>query len=123
MKILLTLFLLISTAAAQDHSHHPPQDQRLHDTFYNSWRMPNGGQPRGSSCCSDRDCYPTAIELREGRYYARRREDGAWIQIPRWKLEHTQEDPRESPDGQSHVCMPPPGHGNGVYCAVLGGGI
>ncbi len=115
--------LLITPATAQEHHHHPPQDQHLHDMFYNTWRMPNGGLPRTSSCCNDRDCYPTSIELRGGKYYARRREDGAWIEVPASKLEHNQSDPRESPDGQNHVCMPPPGYGQGVYCAVLGNGI
>jgi hypothetical protein len=116
------LSLMLTPVEAQEHQH-PAADADLHARFYAGWMIPNGGEPRRSSCCSLKDCYPTEIRQQAGVYLARRREDGAWIPIPRGKLEHEQGDPRESPDGQSHVCMPPPGAGTVVYCAVLGSGI
>lgn len=122
MHLWLLLLLLISPAAAQHHGH-PPQDAQLHDEFYNTWLRPNHGYPRAASCCNKHDCYPTRIERRGASWYAQRREDHAWIRIPQGLLEHEQNDPRESPDGQSHACMPPPTVGDVVYCAVLGSAI
>lgn len=122
---ILIVGAILGYALAQDHSH-PPQDAELHDKFYSTWYKPNGGNPRVMSCCNRHDCYPSQIELRNGRYYARRREDLKWIRIPDGVLEHNQSDPRESPDAQSHICAPPPYPGvvsDTVYCAVLGSGI
>lgn len=116
------LLCLIVPAWGQSH-HHPPQDAQLHEQFYSTWLMPNGGQKRTSSCCNLQDCYPTQMRNVGGTWFAKRREDGQWIAVPSGKLEQNQSDPRESPDGQAHVCMPPPGYGYGVYCAVLGSGI
>src|SRR6185369_3484273 len=114
------LIWLFVVAATAQHNH-PPQDAQLHEQFYSTWKIPDSGRPRVSSCCSLMDCYPTQIRLtRAGNYEARRREDGAWINIPPGILEQNQSDPRESPDGSSHVCMQPPGQYNRVYCAVLG---
>jgi hypothetical protein len=114
--------LLIATPVSAQHNH-PPQDAQLHEQFYNTWMMPNGGLNRSTSCCNMRDCCPTQMRNVAGIWFAKRREDGQWIPVPAWKLEQNQSDPRESPDGQAHVCMPPPGAGDGVYCAVLGSGI
>lgn len=102
---------------AQSHRH---GDEGGLPDFYAKWLIPNPGGDRSSSCCSERDCYSTAIRLRAGRYEARRREDGKWIVVPDGILEQNQGDPRESPDGASHVCMQPPGINDRVYCAVLG---
>lgn len=119
--MLAILLALIPRAWAEDHQHHhPPQDAQLHDRFYSTWYMPNGGMPRNSSCCNLKDCYPTTIKKVGDVYFARRREDGAWIPIPTSKIEQNQSDPRESPDGRSHVCMAAPSGGANVYCAVLG---
>jgi len=110
-----------TTRAAEEHFH-PPQDAELHTKFYAGWLMPNGGAQRVLSCCNIHDCYPTAFKNVGGTWFARRREDGAWMPVPEGKLENMQPDPRESPDGQGHVCAAPPtqpGH-FAVYCAVLG---
>jgi hypothetical protein len=115
------LIFIATPIAAQDHTH-PPQDAQLHDQFYNTWSRPNGGQQRVASCCNKHDCYPTRIIRRGSSWYAERREDRAWIRIPDGTLEHEQDDPRESPDGQNHACIAPPVYGNIVYCAVLGSG-
>ena len=105
-----------------DHDAHP-QDLPLHDKFYKTWAMPNSGNERKVSCCSSNDCYPTPIKKIDGKWYARRREDGVWMFVPDYKLEQNQPDPRESPDYQSHACMQPPNMTDQVYCATLGEGI
>lgn len=117
----LCILVLGAPAAGQEHQH-PPRDAQLHDKFYSTWNMPNGGQPRTSSCCSSKDCYPTTIKNVGGVWFAQRREDQAWIMVPDAKVEQNQSDPRESPDGLSHVCMAAPTGGANVYCAVLGTG-
>lgn len=106
----------------QHESH--PQDLGLHNKFYNTWLQPSVlGNPRSTSCCDQKDCYPTVIKKIGDHWFAQRREDLKWIRIPEGKLEHNQGDPRESPDHQSHVCMQPPNYGDNVWCAVLGSGI
>jgi hypothetical protein len=104
---------------------HPPQDEALHYQFYNTWLQPNGKNPRQRSCCNKLDCYPTSIRLRGGHWEGRRREDGKWVTIPNEYLEELQDDPRESPDGQSHMCAarPNPFSGDIVFCAVRGSAI
>lgn len=119
MKLLMTALILWALPTLAQHNH-PPQDAQLHEQFYSTWQMPNGGQPRANSCCNKADCYPTPMRNVGGTWFAKRREDGRWIAIPDSKLEQNQPDMRESPDGQSHVCMPPPNHSDGVYCATLG---
>lgn len=120
MRFIVVLLLLCVPAIAQHHDH--PQDLDLHNKFYSNWLVPNPYGPRVSSCCSKNDCYPTAVIVRNGQYYARRREDGAWLRVPPERLEQNQPDPRESPDHQSHACIAPPHAGNYVYCATLGAG-
>jgi len=97
--------------------HHPPQDMALHEKFYSTWRMPDNPT---LSCCNNADCYPTDIKYLDGNVYARRREDGKYILIPPQKVEHN----RDNPDGQNHLCAPPPGLSNStdtVFCFALGG--
>ncbi len=100
---------------------HPLHDQEIHENFYSTWRMPNGDKPRVASCCNEHDCYPATIKREGGTWFAQSRDGQRWIAIPDSKLEHLQGDPRESPDGRSHVCIPITE--SGVYCAVLGNGI
>jgi hypothetical protein len=104
------------------HQNHP-QDLPLHDKFYSTWSQPNNGNRRRVSCCNNQDCYPTNIVLKEGKWWAQRREDLKWMMVPDGKLEHNQPDPRESPDHQSHACISPPIGGDYVFCAVLGSGL
>lgn len=100
------------------------QDLPLHQKFYSTWLQPDPlRNPRSVSCCDKKDCYPTTIKKVGDHWFAQRREDLQWIRVPEGKLEHNQEDSRESPDYQSHVCMQPPGYGNNVWCAVLGHGM
>jgi hypothetical protein len=89
------------------------------DRFYSSWLVPNGGNPRLSSCCSKTDCSPAEIRRVAGHWEGRRLRDSLWVTIPEKLIESNQGDPRESPDGLSHLCL----NGSGaVLCAVLGSG-
>jgi hypothetical protein len=115
---LLVLPSFASTAQAQEHRHHPPEDMPIHERFYSTWYMPD--QPT-KSCCNKADCYPTDVKYIEGQTYARRREDGKWLPIPASKVERN----RDNPDGRNHLCAPPPqtyGDGDVVFCFALGGG-
>lgn len=109
----------MAISCSQEHSH-PPQDQEIHDRFYEGWMVP---PKRESSCCNKQDCYPTEFKSVGGTWFALRREDGEWIPIPAAVLEDNTLDPRDSPDGRNHVCMQAPGSSNRVYCAVRGGGM
>jgi hypothetical protein len=97
--------------------HHPPQDMPLHEKFYSTWHMPDNPV---LSCCNDADCYPTEIKYRDGKIYAKRREDQKYILVPPEKVEHN----RDNPDGRNHLCAPPPrpfDTSDTVYCFALGG--
>ena len=68
------------------------------------------------------DRYPTEIKCAVDTLYAKRREDGKYIPIPRPKVERN----RGNPDGRNHLCAPPPNSLNPsdtVFCFSLGGGI
>lgn len=114
---LIFLAVLALPATAQEHRH-PPQDVPLHLQFYRNWFMPD--QPN-KSCCNMADCYPTEAIIKNGQWYARRREDGKFIHIPDAKIERN----RDNPDGRSHMCAPPPRPGDPadpVFCFTLGAG-
>lgn len=100
--------LMASAVAAQDTMpmHHPPQDMQLHIKYYQYWQRPNGK----GSCCNENDCYPTQARFdpKTGTWWAMRREDNKWIEIPKWIYDNNDPNRPESPDGQSHLCAPPP---------------
>jgi hypothetical protein len=113
--MMIAAFLQLSQARAQDHRH-PAADAAIHEKFYSTWMMPDRPE---ISCCNRQDCYPTEVRFREGFWEAKRREDGVYVRVPWEKVEKN----RDSPDGRSHVCMPPPNHlGMEVLCFALGGG-
>jgi hypothetical protein len=116
----LAFLWLAMKAPAQEHQH-PAKDRELHNKFYSTWYMPDNP---ARSCCNKVDCYPTLFQVRNGQWYAQRREDGAWIRVPpsRFEQNRTSGVPRDSPDESSHVCMQPPGQTDAVFCAVLGTG-
>jgi len=107
-------------AVAQEH-HHPPQDVSLHEKFYTTWFML---AERLSSCCSMKDCYPVQVRHENGQLYFLRREDQKWVLVPAEIIEQNAPQPRESPDGLSHVCAPPPGTSRGdiAFCFTYGSG-
>jgi hypothetical protein len=84
--------------------------------FYQTWMRP---PERMFSCCNMQDCGVVEIR-REGEqyYFLDKIYTHSWRLIPSDRLEHNASDPRESPDGSSHVCF------NAMYvlCAVLGSG-
>jgi hypothetical protein len=109
----------VRVAGAQEHKH-PPEHVQLHDRFYRTWMRPD--MPH-VSCCSDKDCYPTKARFVNGHWQALRREDGVWLDVPDEKVERN----RDNPDGQAHLCAPPPEsamlYKNGVICFSAGAGI
>ena len=88
------LCLVAYPVFAQEHKH-KPEHSDLHHKFYKTWMMPDN---RAMSCCSDKDCEPSASKYENGSWYASR--DGEWIKVPSHKVETE----RDSPDGQSHYC-------------------
>jgi len=106
-------------AAAQ--AHHHPTETLTGDVarFYETWMKPD--KPT-SSCCNKQDCYATAARFENGRWTARRREDGKWLPIPESKIERN----RDMPDGRAHLCAPPAGHPHygpdEVFCFGAGAG-
>jgi hypothetical protein len=119
------LYWLLYAASGQELHQHTHDGEVGH--FYQTWMRP-GYDARGfltghrqHSCCNEKDCYSTSFKLVGGTWFTQRREDGEWMPIPVRILEENQPDPRDSPDGRGHVCMPPPDKGN--FCAVLGKGM
>ena len=121
MSIYTTLLLLFFTSAVAQEHRHPPQHEALHEQFYATWFKPNGGKDREKSCCNQQDCSPAEMRRVAGHWQGRRiGKDSVWIDIPDDLIESNQADPRESPDGASHLCVHFSGY---VLCAVLGGGM
>lgn len=127
----LTLFWTVLVAAMlatfpskarADHVGHPPEHMYLHEQFYTNWNRPDMRDQetgdRKHSCCNNLDCAPVdRIEYRaDGTVWALRTKDQQWVKIPEAKIESNQIDPRESPDGRSHMCS----SGSMVFCFVLG---
>lgn len=108
-------------AYAQPHDHAAlgPAGQ-----FYSTWNRPDKRTLQGNrvqSCCNNQDCEHSQIVRFAGRWYVRghKMAPARDVVIPDAIMEHNQPDPRESPDGSSHVCMDTSGH---ILCAVLGSG-
>ncbi len=115
-----------SATQGQEIQHHHHEGASLDvDRFYSTWKMTyvrkNG--IRIHSCCNKKDCHPAMIRFNQGRWEGRYMEgpfvSDQWLHIPDEKLEENAPDPRESPDGQSHMC----GSQFNVYCAVRGAGL
>lgn len=113
---LFSFFFLTQRGRGQHR--HPPQDVAIHEQFYKTWMMPNAPHV---SCCDLGDCYPTEARFENGSWYARRREDGAWLKVPAEKVEQN----RDNPDGRNHLCAPRPERAitSEVYCFTAGTGI
>lgn len=118
----LILFCAPFAAFAEEH-HHPPQDVEIHEKFYSTWNRPDYRTDSGerfTSCCNKHDCFPAEIKVSKGKFSFRKEGTlGGYTPIPDALMEHNQPDPRESPDGRSHVCA----NGTYVYCATLGNGM
>ncbi len=124
MKICLALLLggILAQASMMAHAHDiatakSPEEARVFQ-FYATWMRP---PERSMSCCNMQDCHTVQVKRTGGEWYfldAIDQQPPAWRQIPPGRLEQNVSDPRESPDGESHVCF------NRMYvlCAVLGSG-
>ncbi len=113
-------YVLLSTGAATSHDPTTAKtatEARVFD-FYQTWnRLPE----RRLSCCNMMDCHVVEIKQRDGRWFFLDRITHfapVWREIPPERLEQNAADPRESPDGSSHVCF----NQSYVLCAVLGSG-
>lgn len=107
IPVAIALIVLVA-----DHQH-PPEHGQLHEKFYQKWMVPD---LPNTSCCNNRDCYPTEVQYRDGKVFARHRETGRFIEVPPGKIEQN----RDSPDGRNHLCANPYGV---VYCFIAGAGI
>ncbi len=124
MAVLIVLCgLLLATAAvrAQEHDH---AALGAAGEFYSKWSRPKGNFSgighRTQSCCNRSDCFPVAeTRMDRGRYIVRPEGSMLWYRVDPAIIESNQTDPRESPDGRSHVCIV----GGLAACFVEGGGI
>lgn len=116
--LLILLWLLSMSAWGQfGYPHHHPTETITGATarFYESWMRPD--MPT-HSCCDQKDCYPTSAKQIGGTWFAQRREDRQWLAVPQTRVEIH----RDSPDGRSHLCAPPPEQGNMVFCFLPASG-
>lgn len=79
---------------------HSPEHTQLHEQFYRHLLRPDIPNPQPGSCCGGMDCYPTTAEVRGGQWWALRREDKTWIEIPSERVIRDE----NSPDGRAHLC-------------------
>lgn len=116
MRTILALCLLVlaSSVAAQDGHRHPQSDLEAHKSFYWYLTRPDiPAAPRGS-CCSDGDCYATPARIQDGRWWALRREDRQWIEIPEYRVVTRPDELARRPDHQATLCAVP----TFIYCFV-----
>ncbi len=120
LATILSVIALILPSAGPASSHDPGKARNATEAavfnFYQTWyRIPE----RTYSCCDMKDCHIVEIRREGERYYFLDNVyEHAWRPIPPDRLEHNAKDPRESPDGSSHVCF----NSMFVLCAVLGSG-
>lgn len=102
--LILSFGWWLSFALAQDGHRHPAQDLQAHRSFY--WYLtrpdiPNA--PRGS-CCSDGDCYQTPARIVDGKWWALRREDQQWIEVPAWRVVTREDELARRTDNRATLC-------------------
>lgn len=116
--IAVVMFLLglwcLSYAIAQDGDRHPQQDIDAHRSFYWYLTRPDiPDAPRGS-CCSDGDCYSTPARFENGSWWALRREDRRWIEVPSWRVVTREDELVRRTDTRATLCATV----NTTYCFV-----
>ena len=114
--VVASVFLPTGMATSHDASMAKTPTEAAVFDFYATWYRP---PERTYSCCNMNDCHVVEIKREGGRWFFMDRIFfHGWREIPPDRLEHNASDPRESPDGSSHVCF------NSMYilCAVLGSG-
>lgn len=102
----LALIALPLPVFAEPPMHHPQKDMQMHTEFYQYWKKSDGK----SSCCGKGDCYPTAahFDKKSGLWWAMRKQDKKWIEIPKSVYDNDDPEAPQSPDGRSHLCAPAP---------------
>ena len=100
IRVICLLLLCLSSASAHEQ--------------YSAWKRKDG-----TSCCGDKDCYQTEARYRDGFWWALRREDKKWLQIPSHLVI-----PGAANDGLAHLCaLPPPDPethaGDTIYCFMM----
>lgn len=131
--VLLGLLCLIThVAVAHEHTDGATQAQKRVVDFLRSWRRPRGNYSgiahRTQSCCyvagPSQDCFAVLQARRvNGILEVFPDSEGHpaydfWYKVNTGVDEDLQEDPRESPDGRSYVCI----QGQQVVCYVGGSG-
>src|SRR6266550_4164210 len=113
LAFITVLLLLITCPLTPGNAHDASMAQNSHDAevfeFYAKWMRPGGSYGVGhrtNSCCNRSDCFPVAeITRQQGNYFVRPEGSVEWYKVPTSVIESNQADPRESPDGLSHVCI------------------
>lgn len=108
------ILLMYGVGAAQDGHRHPPQDANAHEEFYKHLTRPDIPDAKPGSCCSGFDCYPTAAQYREGRWFALRREDQTWIVVPEERVVVREDQLARRPNMEATLCALP----HMTYCFV-----
>lgn len=142
IAVLLLVFLLwaLNLADAHEHQAGETSEQARVINFYKSWTRPKGDfsiPHRTASCCyamgANQDCFPVLATRRapdgvlevtpdvsEAPTDAQITFGGVWVRLDHHIDEDQQLDPRESPDGRSHVCITPASHIAVCYVAGYG---
>lgn len=115
--VVMLMLSVTPSLAAEQQLHHHEGASGVVDQFYSYWLRPNAGKPRTASCCNKLDCYATKAYKVGSHWFFIHRETQKPRIVPDEVVEHLQSDPRESPDGESHVCANVIGT---VYCFVAG---
>lgn len=137
---LVIFFITMAIHVAWSHEHQAGEtdEQRRVIEFYRTWLRPKGNfaiTHRNGSCCYSsgeyQDCFAVKESYRDkqGVLWVKPDTDGVstlaqasygdkWYGVTTGVDEDKQPDPRESPDGRSHVCIA----GNNVICYVGGWG-
>ena len=129
--IVLGLALVImQTVQGWGHDVMPGMTKEQKDVaeFYAGWKRPDlrekKNNTRWSSCCNKTDCHEVDVKTERGIWFFKDIYTQQWFPIPADKLEDNQPDPRESPDGKSHVCYSAYTTSSvayvNIFCAVLG---
>src|SRR5712671_1370444 len=115
--IVIVIGLIWNPVNGNEYSHHSPNNQAIHERFYNTWMMPDN---RTMSCCHSKDCSPAETYWLNGHWMARKVEesDKNFVPIPDAKVEQD----RDNPDGRSHLCgnRSFPSGNFTVYCFIAG---
>ncbi len=141
IALLTVAFTTLTCVGLEAHEHKPGESTEAARVveFYSSWKRPKGDfsiNHRMPTCCygsgSQQDCFPVlATRINEkgvrevmpdvsgAATEAQVKYGDKWYPLNHSIEEDKQPDPRESPDGQSHVCVAPSGD---AICYVPGWG-